>query len=131
MDLSFILDPLLLIVSGIAEVYIVERWLYKHINKRKSLIVLSLLVILLFWSIAGALYLDLLNIPFLGDFGKGNHFMWNSGIELLGFSPLVDTTTPTYTELFGGLNILAIVLFCFYPVWLYLGILCGSKIVKK
>jgi len=103
MDLSFILDPLLLIVSGIAEVYIVERWLYKHINKRKSLIVLSLLVILLFWSVAGALYLDLLNIPFLGDFGKGNHFMWNSGIELLGFSPLVDTTTPTYTELFDGL----------------------------
>jgi len=131
LDLSFILDPLLLIASGIAEVYIVEKWMYKHTSRRKGMIILSSLVMLLFWSIAGALYLDLLNVPFLGDFGNGNHFMWNSGVELLGFPPFVDTTTPTYTKAFGVLNLIAIVLFCVYPVWLYLGISCGFKIIKK
>ena len=129
--MSFILDPLLLITSGIVEVYIVEKWLHKYINKKEGMLILSFLVIVVFWGIAGALYLDLISLSFIGEAGNGNHFMWNSGIELLGIPPFVDTSTPTYINPFCVLNILAVVLFGLYPAWLYLGIICGLKIIKR
>ena len=131
MNLSFILDPFLLVASGIVEVYIVDKWLCRYMNKRKVIIVFSSVVVLLFWLVAGALYFDIINVPFLEEAGKGNYFMWNSGIELLGIPPLINISTSTYTDPLGLLNILAFILFSLYPVWLYLGILCGQRIIKN
>ena len=70
-------------------------------------------------------------MPGLGEYGKGNHFMWNSGIELLGLKPFVDTSIPTYANPFGPMNILAIAIFLTYPLWLYLGIKLGYKLFMK
>ncbi len=64
----------------------------------------------IFVACSGSLYFDCLNFsflaPILGHPGawSGNHFMWNSGIELLGFRPLV-SGEPTYRNFFGALNL--------------------------
>jgi len=129
--MSFLLDPFLLIASGICEVYICKRFLLKYLDLKKALLWTSTVIILLFWLIAGALYFDILSISFLGAYGRGNHFMWNSGVELIGLEPFVDTTTPTYIDFFSPLNLLALCLFMLYPLWLYFGILVGLKLLNE
>lgn len=84
-----------------------------------------------FMAVSGSLYLDHFNFfvltPFLGhpEAWGGNHFMWNSGIEVLGLKPLVDTTVPTYKNFFGFLNILGMTLFAFYPIVM---VLAGTRL---
>jgi hypothetical protein len=51
--------------------------------------------------------------------------MWNSGIELFGLPPMVDTTPPTYTNPVGFWNILAFLLFATYPFFLWVGLNFG------
>jgi len=131
MDMSFLIDPFLLIFSGIAEVYLCEKILCKHHEKKNVLLFLSVVIIFCFWIIAGALYLDYLNIPFLGDYGRGNHFMWNSGVEIIGLKPFIDTSVPTYKNTLSSLNLLAILIFATYPLWLYFGIRVGYKILRR
>lgn len=120
MDMSFLLDPPLLIASGILIVHLRRKF-------NMELKWLSTLVILLFWIFALALYLDFLHIPLPDTAGKGNYFMWNSGLNLLGIE-LVSITKPTYQNPFGSLNILAIIQFLLYPLWLNLGFKIGSKV---
>lgn len=129
--MSFLLDPFLLILSGIAEVGLCKKILCKESNTRKVLFWLSLAIIVIFWSIAGALYLDIINMPGLGEYGYGNHFMWNSGVEIIGLMPFIDTSTPTYANPIGLLNILAVFLFLIYPLWLYFGVKLGFMLFNK
>ena len=129
--MSFLIDPILLVLCGIIEVGLYVKVLQKKFKSEKILLVLSIIVVVVFWLIAGLLYLDYLNMPGLGEYGRGNHFMWNSGIELLGFEPFVDTSVPTYVKPFGILNILALMIFLSYPIWLYLGIRLGYALLDK
>lgn len=125
---SFILDPFLLIGFGIFIVWLTVRKLYHRFGRNKFFIWgLSILCLTLFWLIAGfGLYLDNINIPLLGEAGQGNHFMWNSGCELFGIEPFVDTTTPTYTNFLSPLNLLALFFFVIiYPLILYISIHIG------
>ncbi len=125
--MSFLIDPFLLVISGIIELLLIRKILYKYSDMKKTLWVLSIVIILCFWLIAGALYLDIIDMFFLGEFGRGNHFMWNSGCELIGLSPFIDTTIPTYLDFFNPLNLFAICLFAIYPLWLYVGVRIGQK----
>ncbi len=77
--------------------------------------------LLIFLAVSGSLYLDYINFSFLtpllghAEAWGGNHFMWNSGIEVLGFGPLMDTAKPTYRNFWEFWNLLALVLFVAYP----------------
>jgi len=126
--MSFLLDPLLLIVIGVAIVFLAERGLHKIL--RNPVLVLSVVTVALFWSISGLLYLDYLDFPWLVKAGSGRHFMWNSGIELIGLKPPIDVSV-TYANPFCTLNIVAVLLFATYPLFLYLGVYAGSKILSK
>jgi len=126
--MSFLLDPLLLIVIGVAIVFLDERGLHKTL--RNPVLLLSVITVALFWSIGGLLYLDYLDFPWLGKAGSGRHFMWNSGVELIGFEPPIDVSV-TYANPFCALNIVAVLLFAAYPLFLYLGVYAGSKIISK
>jgi len=123
--MSFLLDPLFLIVIGMAIPFLAERGLNKIL--RNPVLVLSVITIVLFWSISGSLYLD---FPWLGEAGSGRHFMWNSGVELIGLMPPIDVSV-TYANPFYTLNIVAVLLFATYPLFLCLGIYAGSKILSK
>ncbi|MDH5691219.1 MAG: hypothetical protein OEY81_07320 [Candidatus Bathyarchaeota archaeon] len=126
--MSFLLDPLFLIVIGVAIVYLAEKFLRKTL--RNPILVLSVVTVALFWSISGLLYLDYLDFPLLGKAGSGRHFMWNSGVELIGLNPPIDVSV-TYANPFTTLNIVAVMLFATYPLFLYLGVYVGSKIFSK
>jgi hypothetical protein len=126
--MSFLLDPLFLIVIGVAIAFIAERGLHKVL--RNPVLVLSVVTVALFWSIGGLLYLDYLDFPWLGEAGSGRHFMWNSGVELIGLKPPIDVSV-TYANPFCTLNIVAVLLFATYPLFLYLGVYAGSKILSK
>ena len=126
--MSFLLDPLFLIVIGMAIPFLAERGLNKIL--RNPVLVLSVITIVLFWSISGSLYLDYLDFPWLGEAGSRRHFMWNSGVELIGLMPPIDVSV-TYANPFYTLNIVAVLLFATYPLFLYLGIYAGSKILSK
>jgi len=126
--MSFLLDPLFLIVIGVAIVFLAERFLHKIL--RNPILVLSVVTVALFWSISGLLYLDYLDFPWLGKAGSGRHFMWNSGVELMGLNPPIDVSV-TYANPLCTLNIVAVMLFATYPLFLYLGVYVGSKIFSK
>ncbi|MBI2669551.1 MAG: hypothetical protein HYX20_00140 [Candidatus Yanofskybacteria bacterium] len=77
----------------------------------------------IFFAISDSLYYDYLNFSFLAPFlghpeaWGGNHFMWNSGLEVLGLKPIVDTTIPTYQNFWGFWNLLALVLLGPVYIW--------------
>jgi len=100
-----------------------------HKILRNPVLVLSAVTVALFWSIGGLLYLDYLGFPLPGKAGSGRHFMWNSGVELIGLKPPIDVSV-TYANPFCTLNIVAMLLFATYPLFLYLGISTGSKILS-
>jgi len=115
---SFMLDITLLLPL----VGLLVEMLARKISKKYIRQVLYVTIISLFIMVSGSLYFDLINFYFLTVFlghpeaWSGNHFMWNSGIEVLGFRPIIDTTTPTYTNFWGFWNIFAMVLFfVIYP----------------
>ncbi|MBI4668751.1 MAG: hypothetical protein HY747_06135 [Elusimicrobia bacterium] len=91
--------------------------------------VLFNLSLLGFWLIAGGLYFDVLSVRFvLGDIGSGNHFMWNSGMEVLGIGPLFPFAESTYRNFWSTPNLVAMALFLFvYPAVLWLGFRKGKK----
>jgi hypothetical protein len=125
LDMSFLLDPILLVGCGIIIVWLCTRFLFKKKGK-KILPILAILVMAIFWLIPISLYLDIIDMPFIGDAGKGNHFMWNSASELFGVEPWIDTNPPTYTMPFSALNIFAVFMFVVvYPLYLYIGIQIG------
>ena len=91
-------------------------------------VVLYLTALGMFLTVSISLYADLLNMNFLAPYLShpkawgGNHFMWNSGIEVLGLRPLVDTTARSYGTYRPHWDTLAIILFATYPcVMIYAG----------
>jgi len=126
--MSFLIDPVLLIVIGVAITFLAKRGLQEVL--KRPVLILAVVTIALFWSIGGLLYLDYLDFPWLGNAGSGRHFMWNSGVELIGLKPPIDVSV-TYANPFSTLNILAVLLFAAYPFFLYLGMYIGSKILSK
>jgi len=130
---SFIIDPFLLVAVGLLVVFLSVKFLNKRFPKFKKYIAWSLfiLAIFIFWAIAGALYLDFLNVSALGAYGSGNNFMWNSGVEVFGLEPFFKFTTPTYMNVRDPMNILAFAIFLTYPLFLYLGVRIGRILFKK
>ena len=126
--MSFLLDPLFLIVIGVAIAFLAERGLHKIL--RNPVLVLSVVAVAVFWSISGLLYLDYLDLPWLGKAGSGRHFMWNSGVELIGLKPPIDVSV-TYVNPFCALNVVAVLLFATYPLFLYLGVYAGRRILSE
>ena len=114
--MSFLLDPFLLVLCGAVIVLLRNRVLYRltrHANK-----VLGVLVVLLFWVVAGSMYLNLGWFDWLwlwtGRAVNGRDFMINSGIFQFEF---VNTA--------GLIDVVAVGLFVLYPVWLYVGVFIG------
>ncbi|MBI4055719.1 MAG: hypothetical protein HY402_06280 [Elusimicrobia bacterium] len=118
---SFLLDTFLLLpASGFLIAYLTR-------NRPDKAPALGGLTLLAFWAIAGGLYFDLWNFPFLSEAGQGNHFMWNSGIELLGLSPRWPAQ-PTYAAFWSPANLAALILFLVaYPSALALGYRWGNR----
>lgn len=115
---SFLLDmPLLLPLVGML-VEAVARRVHGSRTARRLLYVLAISI---FIAISGSLYLDYLNFNFLAPFlghreaWGGNHFMWNSGIELVGLQPFTPAM-PTYKHFLGAWNVFALLLFAVYPL---------------
>lgn len=136
---SFILDPFILIGFAIFVVWLTVRKFYRKFGRNIWILrTLSAILLGIVWLGAGALYFDLIDMPLLGEAGRGNHFMWNSGFDWEGWNkvpllnnflpidPIVDTTTPTYTNFVSPLNLLALFFFVFlYPLFLWIGIHLG------
>lgn len=132
---SFIFDiPLLLPLVGM-----VVEWLWRQLGRNARLrYPLYALALVAFLAVSGSLYFDLISFsavaPVLGhpEAWEGNHFMWNSGVEIIGMGPLVIHDVPTYRNFWGFWNVFAMFLFAVvYPLimikagtWLY-GILFG------
>lgn len=121
--MSLLLDPPFLIAIGFATAFLDKS--RPHKTLRGPVRALSVVTIGIFWSISGLLYLNCLNFPWLGS---GRHFMWNSGVELIGLKPPIDVSA-TYSDPFCVLNIVALLLFVTYPLFLYVGLYVGNKTV--
>ena len=124
---SFALDiPILLPAAGWLAARLC-RGLAEPARTRRSRALLAA-VLLGFWLVAGGLYFDLLNIePLLGAPGRGNHFMWNSGVELLGVAPLREGGA-SYRPFLSAANLAALFLFAAaYPAALWAGYRIGVR----
>ncbi len=114
--MSFLLDPFLLVFCGAVIVWLRNRWLYRvtpHATK-----VLGILTVLLFWLVAGSLYLNLGWFDWIwwwtGRAVNGRDFMINSGLFLF-----------EYVNTVGLIDVSALILFGLYPIWLYCGVFLG------
>lgn len=124
---SFILDPFLLIFGAMFAVWLTVRKFYRIFGRKKKILYgLLILLLTLVWAGAGLLYFDILDMPFLNGYGKGNYFMWNSGLEFFGLPRLMNISQPAYLDFFSSLNLFAIfILIVLYPAFLYLGLHAG------
>jgi hypothetical protein len=124
---SFLLDPFLLIISGIVIVWISEKFL-----KKKFVFLISFLTLLIFYIGSVSLYLNLPYVNFLYEIASlfplikkspsGFNFMINSGVFNIPYNKPEEA--PFYLHLISG------VIFATYPLYLYLGIKFGNKLFK-
>lgn len=120
---SFIIDPFLLAGTALLIVFLADRFagaVDSSGTRKRLTIILYIIAVCIFWLIAGGLYFDFLDMPFIGKYGEGNHFMWNSGMELTGMKPIVDTLIPTYADWKNPLNILGMGILLSYAFILFL-----------
>lgn len=114
--MSFLIDPVLLVVCGALIVWLRNRWLYRV--TRHATKVLGGITIILFWVIAGSLYLNLGWFDWLwlwtGRAVNGRDFMINSGVFQF-----------EYVNTVGLIDTVALALFAIYPLWLYCGVFLG------
>lgn len=114
--MSFLIDPFLLIGCGALIVWLRNRWLYKL--TRHATKVLGVVTIVLFWVIAGSLYLNLGWFDWIwmwtGRAVNGRDFMINSGVFQF-----------EYVSTVGLIDGIALLLFAVYPFWLYCGVFLG------
>ena len=119
--MSFLLDPLLLLVCGALIVLLRNRILWRV--TRRATKVLGALALILFWVVAGSLYLDLHWFDWIWTWffraSNGTDFMINSGIFHFDY-------TRTYC-----IDTVAIVLFALYPLWLYCGVFIGKLLFGR
>jgi hypothetical protein len=126
---SFVLDPGMLVLIGIVIVYVSTRLL-----KAPSLIgLLAVPTVIIFYLGSLSLYFNLPQADWLHRFAaffplirespSGFNFMINSGI--LNFPYLGPEEAPLTLHLFSGF------FFATYPLWLYLGIRLGFKMMPQ
>ncbi len=104
--MSFLLDPPALVLIGV----IIGRYVDGRARRRR----LGAAIVVTFVAVSTLLYLDIL--PWwLGEWMRGSDWMLNSGLD---------------TELTRkpGTDILAVVLFAAYPLWMRLGLDVGGGI---
>lgn len=120
-SMSFLLDPFLLIGCGALIVLLRNRLLYRV--TRRATKVLGALTLILFWIVAGSLYLDLHWFDWLWTWlvpgSSGTDFMVNSGIFHFN-------STRT-----GWVDTIALLLFALYPLWLYCGVFIGKLLFGR
>ncbi|MDO8056172.1 MAG: hypothetical protein Q6361_04865 [Candidatus Hermodarchaeota archaeon] len=114
--MSFLIDPVLLVVCGALIVWLRNRLLYRV--TRHATKVIGFIVVVLFWVIAGSLYLNFGWFDWLwlwtGRALNGRDFMINSGVFHFEY---------VYTT--GLIDTIALMLFALYPLWLYFGVFLG------
>jgi hypothetical protein len=114
--MSFLIDPVLLVVCGAVIVWMRNRWLYRI--SRHATKVLGAVTLILFWVVAGSLYLNLGWFDWIwlwtGRAVTGRDFMINSCVFQFEY---------TYTA--GLIDAVALVMFALYPLWLYCGVFLG------
>ncbi len=115
-DMSFLVDPLLLVVCGALIIWLHNRLLHRVTHRAKTF--LATFTLIIFWFIAGSMYLNLgwfdWAWQWIGQAASGRDFMINSG--LFNFE---------YANTAGLIDTVALILFILYPVWLYCGIFLG------
>lgn len=118
--MSFIFDVVALAIVG----YLLGGRISSFMplqDRRKNDALVAVLLAALFLVVAIPMYLDLVNISWIGPAGSGRNFMWNSGMELIGLGPLFDVS-DTYVDFLHPLNVAAVSLFFFYPISAWLGL---------
>lgn len=109
--MSFLFDPLLLLLFGAGLAAVAPRLPGKH-----ALPVGFVAVLALFWGVSLPLCYDFVNIPFHG-YPRGSDFCLNSWV----FSGL--SRSPTA-------DVLGAFLFAAYPAWLFLELRAGEAVVR-
>jgi hypothetical protein len=104
--MSFLIDPPLLFVSGLS----LGRFVPKGSLRRR----LALGILGVFYVVSGLLYLD--KLPWWDGrrWTRGSAFMLNSGLN-------------TRLKRRAGHDVLAVVLFAAYPLWLWFGMELGQQ----
>ncbi|VVB95275.1 Uncharacterised protein [uncultured archaeon] len=110
--MSFLLDPPLLFIAGFAICSFFGQ------SSRTVKIVLGLAVVLVFVSVSLLLYLDILPcfFPFICNNLSGSELMFHSNI-----SGIYKKDVP---------QILVILLFALYPLWIYAGYAMAMRLSK-
>lgn len=104
--MSFLLDPPLLFASGL----LVGRFVPEGSRRRR----IALAVLGLFYAVSGLLYADLLPWWDGRRWTRGSAFMLNSGLN-------------TRLKRTAGTDVLAVVLFAAYPLWVWFGMTTGRR----
>ncbi|HLB72177.1 MAG: hypothetical protein OIN88_04370 [Candidatus Methanoperedens sp.] len=103
--MSFLLDPPSLFLSGL----LIGRFM----QKGQVRTILAALVVLLFLIFSALLYLDMIGWWY-GDWIQGSDWMLNSGFG-----------TDMKKE--KGMDMIAVIVFASYPLWMKLGLDIGSR----
>ena len=104
--MSFLLDPPLLFVSGLA----LGRFVPKGSLRRR----IAIALLGLFYGVSGLLYLDVLPWWDGRRWTRGSDWMLNSGLN-------------TRLKRTAGADVLAVLLFAAYPLWVWFGMELGRR----
>jgi len=104
--MSFLLDPPLLFASGL----LVGRFVPERSRRRR----IAVALLGLFYAVSGLLYLDVLPWWDGRRWTRGSTFMLNSGLN-------------TQLRRTAGVDVLAVVLFAAYPLWVWFGMATGRR----
>ncbi|HPU00908.1 MAG: hypothetical protein GX890_08935 [Firmicutes bacterium] len=128
---SFLLDPGLLILIGLLIVYIARRLLGQQVKEQIFIPLLAAVTLVIFYWGSLSLYfnqpyVDFLHrfaalFPLIGESPSGFNFMLCSGIFNCPY--ITPQEAPFYVHLAGGF------IFATYPLWLYLGIRLGCRLM--
>lgn len=103
--MSFLLDPPALVIIGIV--------IGRYVRSDATRIRLAIAVVAIFLCVSALLYIDVLPWWF-GEWIRGSDWMLNSGLN-------TDLTRQP------GTDVLAIVMFSAYPLWMSLGLKLGDR----
>lgn len=106
--MSFLLDPPALVIIGI----LISRYTQSQSRRNQ----LAAVIVIVFITVSALLYLDIVQW-WLGEWISGSDWMLNSGLN----------TNLTRQP---GIDILAVVLFAAYPLWMKLGLDIGSMSIS-
>ena len=104
--MSFLLDPPALVLLGL----LIGRYVRSSATRTR----LALAIVAIFLCVSALLYVDVL--PWwLGEWMSGSDWMLNSGLD-------TDLTRQP------GTDVLAVVMFAAYPLWITLGLRLGDRL---